>query len=834
MRFLGIDIFQTVINFFQTIREGITLDYFLYIFIGLELLTVLIFVFIVHNVYELKLLRAIDKINAYLYEVKYINESNLIEFNNMMKRVPKTLRYHWQQYMLNRDKKPSHYMSVENCIDRPLKSSHFASNISIVKKLGIIYAILSLVFTFGWASGLGSLNTEFFITVFAIPLLILIINYFFVLILNIKKAGATNELYQTFHIFNRFIDKAVSTMPNYVDFEVLFTEKEISRGIPVLNEYIEKRQLQEQEEMKRARENAIQQELYNFEEAGEKGELVLERAMKETEIFVNMKNRLNVEIDTFEKEIDSLKRNFDNTSKDYQKKLQASKENSQRLREQQEATTNRIENNYIRKQQADEIKKQQQIEKEFDDAQLRFNQEINSLADEIKKRKEELEEARVNVEKSMLAEYQTFSNKIYAEIRDSINEKVKLEREELINARQEVDVELEKAVAKIDSLEMQNKVLVARANEREAYVRAELFKEKNEIKKLLEEKDKIIEEKEKQIELISSNYDKKHEKGKAKIKAPELLIEEQVETEFTGAYDENGNYVFKDGSFYDNNGNFHDVNGNVFTKDGVVINKVEEEKPVEDVVLNQIEKEPELVEETVVEYPIINESDFFFDDKEVLDLTTEEKAENFEEGVLPQQVEEIVEEAPVVQEPAKKRGRPKKAVEETPIETSEPKRRGRPKKVVEEATVETAEPKRRGRPRKVEAVVEEKPARKPGRPKKVVNEEVKQEPKRRGRPKKVVEETPVETTEPKRRGRPRKVQPEAEEKPLRKPGRPKKVVDENEAKTEPKKRGRPKKEESLDENLRLIEERLKEQNELLKRQQKALDRTVKKATKNKK
>ena len=60
---------------------------------------------------------------------------------------------------------------------------------------------------------------------------------------NARQSANLSDLYQTFHIFQRLIDKAVTTMPEYVDFEVLFTAKEIKRGIPVLNEYIEKRQL---------------------------------------------------------------------------------------------------------------------------------------------------------------------------------------------------------------------------------------------------------------------------------------------------------------------------------------------------------------------------------------------------------------------------------------------------------------------------------------------------------------------------------------------------------------------------------------------------------------
>ena len=523
MKYLGADFFQSLVVFFQSARESLSLEYLLYIFIAIEALTILVFSFIVHNLYELKLVRAVDKINAYLYEVKYINENNLIEFNNMMKRVPKTLRYHWQQYMLNREKNPSYYMSVENCVDRPLKTSTFSTTIKTFKYFGFIFAIVSLILSCGWATGLATVAPDYFVLVFAIPLIVLFLTYVFVVVLNIRKTSNANELYQTFQIFNRFIDKAVSTMPDYVDFEVLFTQQEIQRGIPVLNEYIEKRQLQEQEEMKRARENAIQHENYNFESAGEKGELVLERAMKETELFVSLRSRLEAEIQQLEGEIESLKRNFDNTTKDYQKKLQASKENSERLREQQEATTNRIENNYIRKQQADEIRKQEQIEKDQEDAQLRFNQEINNLATEIQKRKEELEEARVNVEKSMLAEYKTFANKIYKEIRDTVNEQVKEEREELIGSREEVARELEATLAKLDKTEKENKVLVDRADERDAKVRAEIETKKNALKKELEQKEEMLNKKNKEINLMAEDYAQK-------LRDIEKMPEEQLES----------------------------------------------------------------------------------------------------------------------------------------------------------------------------------------------------------------------------------------------------------------------------------------------------------------
>lgn len=837
MKLLNVDIFQSIINFFETIKTNFSLEYLLYIFVGLEVLTIIVFSIVAHNVYEMRLTRAVDKINAYLYEVQYINESNLIEFNNMMKRVPKTLRYHWQQYMLNRDKAPSEYMSVVNCIDRPLKSSALSANIKVAKALSYIYAILSFIFACGFASSQTDIGTGVYIMIFAIPAMVLLLNYIFVIALDIRKASNTSELYQTFHIFNRFIDKAVSTMPSYVDFEVLFTAKEIKRGIPVLNEYIEKRQLQEQEEMKKARENAIQHEAYNFEEAGEKGELVLERAMKETEIFVSMRNRLNTEIDQFEKEIDSLKRSFENTSKDYQKKLQASKENTERLREQQEATTNRIESNYIRKQQADEIKKQQQIEKDQTDAQLKFNQSIDNLTAEITKRKEELEEGRLNVEKSMLAEYKTFSNKIYEEIRESVNERVKSEREELIGAREEVARELEKAMTQIDTLEMQNKVLVNKAAEREAYVKASVEKEKRELQEELVAKQEEINEKNKQIQLISSSYVAEIEKSNKEVieeqPVEEIKIEEPKADEFGGKYDDNGNYVYPNGSYYDPQGNYHDETGKVFDKDGVLIednSKPEEVEPKKEEVQVQKpaqepveEKTEEKLEEKTEEQTFEQVEDLTaFNNEEPVETSNEEPleeepSENLEEASEEQETEEKPEgkrrgrprkeqtEEPV--KPAGKRGRPRKEqTEEAPKPAG---KRGRPRKETEPQEPAEEPAKKRGRPRKeesVETVASAEPAKKRGRPKKEeAAQEVKEEPaKKRGRPKKEESEEPVKPAG--KRGRPKKEQTEEAPKPAGKRGRPKKL--------------------NIDENLKLIEERLKEQNRLLQEQQKALDKTV--------
>ena len=64
--------------------------------------------------------------------------------------------------------------------------------------------------------------------------------------------------------------------------------------------------------------------------------------MKESELFLKKKDKILVKVSQLEAELDSRKKNFDNVQKDYQTKIQASKENVNRLRQMQEETTNRM------------------------------------------------------------------------------------------------------------------------------------------------------------------------------------------------------------------------------------------------------------------------------------------------------------------------------------------------------------------------------------------------------------------------------------------------------------------------------------------------------------
>ena len=252
---------------------------------------------------------------------------------------------------------------------------------------------------------------------------------------NARQSANLSDLYQTFHIFQRLIDKAVTTMPEYVDFEVLFTKKEIAKGIPALNEYLEKRARQEQEELEKARRNAVDHEVYDFGSVDISGSLILDRAMKETEIYLSLRNRLLAEIQQVESQIDTLKKSYDNTQREIQRKMQTAKENIERIRMQQESSTNRIEGNYLKKQQDQEISKLTQLEKDNTEETYRFNQELEALTSEIDKKKAELEERRKYIEKAMLAEYKTYSTKVFKNLLKVAKEKEKEERETLAETK---------------------------------------------------------------------------------------------------------------------------------------------------------------------------------------------------------------------------------------------------------------------------------------------------------------------------------------------------------------------------------------------------------------
>lgn len=790
---MNLGIVQTIWNAFSDLVTSIVdINVIFYIGVGFLLLMSIFFFIRVRTSYEYKLEKASDKLNEWLFRHQNITENNLVEFNNIMKEknTPKILRKYWQQYMLYRDKAPSEYMSTYNCIDKPLKTSSFTSNI---KNFTMIYIVTAFVtFFLSMFSFTSSTKVDTLITYITQSMVASVIILFIGVVLTLALRAMQNyniaTLYQTFNVFNRYIDKASTTIPKYVDFEILFTKQEIKDGIPLLGEYLEKRARQEQEELEEAQKNAVSHEEYDFSQSGIDGALVLERAMKESETYINVKQRLLAEIQQFESEISTLTKNYENTSKDYQRKLQASKENMERLRQQQEESTNRIEVNYIRKQQQDEVKKQEQLEKDQEDATNKFNAEVNSLTAEIDDRRTQLENKRLGVQDAMQNEYQTFSNKLHKAIAQDVEK---------------------------DKTETIQQVI----NEKDKYAQAI-----NYLKKEVDSRDELIKAKDQTIaDLATKLQDYLAGKISAETLAQETKDQlastqesatQENEASAEGHYDDKGYYWFNNGTYYDAQNRYHDLEGNVFDENGNLLESgqvVEKEVKPQDIVQSVVasnetvaQEEPK-TSESVEQKPVSEPTgkyepngNYVYDNGTYYDTNNlyhsngkvyntegtliEEENQNQttpNETLVSDEKQEKVEEPPV-EEPKQeevKQEEPKQEVEQEPV-----KRRGRPKK--EENKDGEDKPKRSvGRPKKQEGDAPSTPKRKAGRPKKedTQEQETTEKTKTRGRPKKQTTTTEKSAVK-KSAGRPKKVVEESEEAPAtekRGRGRPKKTDSSN-------------------------------------------------------
>lgn len=697
------DIISSIISFFVSFTNLLGLDILFIAALAVEVVFVVFFLIKSAFSYEASLNRALDKLNYWVFEKKVVTEENIKELNMLIKtKAPKRLCYYWQQYILFREDAPSTYLSTENLVDKPLKTSSYNSNIKNLTIFSTIWAFIVSMFIIIVSNSETALLGKSVAMALLVPLMIMLIATIFVVYLRARKNAILNSLYQNVSTFGRFMDNACIDLPSYIDYQILFTPAEIEKGQPVLREFLDYKARKEKEEFQRAKEETIQHEVYDFASAGIDGSLVLERAMKESEIFLNKKEKVLVKISQLEAELDSRRKNFENTQKEYQTKIQASKENISRLRQMQEETTNRIESNYYRKQQTQEIGKQEQFEQEFEQFRTKYLLERNEGEEEIKKLNDELEGYKRQVESAMQGEYSTFFNRFC--------------------------VSAEKVVGKVFADKIQE------------------LKEENEKNKQyiteLEIKLKNIP----QSEVVAEQYT------------------EETAGEVEGTYDENGNYIYPDGSYYDTDGNFHDVAGNVYSQEGELLSKSEPE-PVDleaydafefmndisqkDDIYNVAENiiksvdtdnEIELVERDNAEQPV---------DK------VESQPQTVEEEVVPEQVEleDYKPEEPKAEEIETPKVAEKVEIKEEPVA---PKRKaGRPRKIVVEEQPKPAG--KRGRPRKVQTEEAPKPtAGKRGRPKKIVAEEPKVEEKRKvGRPKKIVKDAPVQ--EQKRgRGRPKK------------------------------------------------------------------------------
>ncbi len=447
--------------FLNGLRETITsieLEQFLYIFAGAMLLFIIVSSICLIWCYEARSLRAIKKVNKYLKTNSKITDTNLVEFHNYMKKLPQRMRDRWQMFMLEREGMPSKYMSVEYCVKRPLYNSAILSTqkltIFATLLIGLIAFLLSLV-----KQQSSDLTASSLVYCLVVPITVVVLGCAFILALSIKYSNINHDFYDIFSSFVRNIDQATVSMPDYVDYELLFTKSEIERGIPVLREFLEKKAIEEQRLLEKSKRENANHSPYNFASLGVNGSQLIERAVTESEQFLMKKLAIQAEIEDYEKRLQKSDENMEEIQREANKKLQAIKENLERLDKAMAETTNRVEINYNRRQAESEMEKKSILEKDLENMLSKERIAADAIKVEIQKRKESIEENKTIVEDALKSEYDTFATRVY----DELNEKIVRE-----NAAQLHDLEMTIArlKAKIKEftrdLEKKNSIIEAR------------------------------------------------------------------------------------------------------------------------------------------------------------------------------------------------------------------------------------------------------------------------------------------------------------------------------------------------------------------------------------
>ncbi len=409
------NIFNEVDKFFTSLSGYLDFNYVFIICIALFLVTVVIVLISTSHAYEAKLIKAVDKFNTYFMENPQITQENLITFNDKMKskKVPKQLRKQWQQFVLYRDKRASEYMSFELCVSAPLRNSTFKRDITTMNIVAYILSALSLILNL-----YRSYETDFnniFKHVLLCPLIILTINYIITIFLNIHHSSIVNDLHQNYQFFEVNIDKATQTLPEYVDYEVLFDRMEIKRGIPILYAYLQKRAEEEQKELDRARLRNVEHEKFNFDESGVESSLVLDRAMEEAENYIAERKKFYEDMAQINEDISQEELNFREITKEYQRQTQVSKEAFENFKSQLAEATSSIEINYLKKQQQQELDRQRNLERDFDTASERHKKVLEGYQEELVAVENEIKKVKTNLEKGMMSEFKSYSMKVYDE-----------------------------------------------------------------------------------------------------------------------------------------------------------------------------------------------------------------------------------------------------------------------------------------------------------------------------------------------------------------------------------------------------------------------------------
>ena len=543
------DIFSTIVNFINSIGTFLGINMLMLISLALLVLVIIIQIFVVKLSLETKTAKSIKKIEKYLEDHPFISNENIVEFNRLMKKIPKTMRVRWQKYVVNKDKKPSDFMTEEECIEKPFKTGGIAQVISQFKSFLIILSAVAFIFA------LGTIQTDKILNVILeasfIPAVLLVIGFIYIIILKAVQSALKKRMYVDFTSMINLLDRAVSTFPDFVDYEILFTRKEIDAMIPELQEYLRLRALKEQEELERAKQNEVEHEEYDFSALGVDGALVMERAIKECEFYLGNRRKALSQIEQLQSEKDLLTKSYDEKNKNSQRKLRDINETLERFREKLNSTTNKIVGNDIRRQQAEEIKKQQNLEREIEEDNNRYLEELKKIDDQIAAKKEDINSERKNIEIAFNSEFKAYADKVYNGLSSTVyetaeqkvnevnieNQNLKQELEDRDQYIAEKNVLFNEKVEELENCKNQIESMKNTISQYEEY--------RTQAENYMNEKDKEIEKKNQEIFSINSN----NENLKKNLNIQEKKYKElrkQKFREITRYFDASGNEFFYD------------------------------------------------------------------------------------------------------------------------------------------------------------------------------------------------------------------------------------------------------------------------------------------------
>lgn len=678
-------VINAIINFFRNIGTYLGADLVGVIGLALTFVVLLVAVIVSHFSIESKTNRKVKQISTYLLNNPFVTDENIVEFNRIMKtRIPRSMRYQWQKYMVNRKDKPSTYLSEENCITKPTKNSAFAQSLKQVKYIVSTLAIIVFMFSLGAFYESTASLLQILMNASVIPALMIVIMLVYVSIMNSKRSVVMSDLIYNFDEMQHQLDRAVTTFPAFVDYEILFTRKEIVNGIPALQEYLQQRAEYEQEQLEKARLSQVEHVQYDFSKLGVKGTLIMDRAMKECEFFLGNRKTLMSDIDSLQSQKDLLAKNYEEKSRGNQRKLKDIKDTIERLREKLNTTTNKIVGNDIIRQQAEEVKKQQLIEKEMDEDANHYDQEVKKLDNQMELKRKEIEDNRKLVENTLINDFKDYSDKIYDELKNIAESKVFEEIDNLKADKEKLEKELE---------DREKYIIQKNAMYDEKVKEADSFKDLNmEVEQL--KKDIIV----KDQEIIGAN--KEIESRIKELSTMQREIDRLKKEKYHEVYryfDTEGREFFYDEKgepfYFDNDGRAvyytdadtikrlkaykHDESAEVKVEENkpVVLPLTDQEKPVvaeptEEVIATS--EQPQVVEEPKEEPKPAQEVEMSTD--ELNSLLGENKDGDDDGKVLTESQEEVQpEELPAVEEPAEEElpqpaGNAEQPVEEPVVE----------------------------------------------------------------------------------------------------------------------------------------------------------------------